>query len=96
MEQPLYTSTKVNNEIELCEITDQECKRLIEKALLRERISYYIRWPKTSIFHRNKNTCIICINDNFKEAAEDIVRAVCDETGHRVKFIMKKSQNQYL
>ena len=28
MEQPLYTSTKVNNEIELCEITEPECKRL--------------------------------------------------------------------
>ena len=39
MEQPLYTSLKVNNEIELCEITDPECKRLIEKALLSKRIS---------------------------------------------------------
>lgn len=34
MEQPLYTSLKVNNEIELCEIADLECKKLIEKALL--------------------------------------------------------------
>lgn len=96
MEQPLYTSAKVNNEIELCEITDPECKRLIEKALLRERISYYVRWPKSSIFHRNKNTCIICINDNFKEIAENMVRAVCDEKGYHVRFLMKKSQNQYL
>ena len=49
MEQPLYTSVKVNNEIELCEIADLECKQLIEKALLGHRISYYIRWPKSSI-----------------------------------------------
>lgn len=96
MEQPLYTAVRINNEIELCEIVDPECKRLIEKALLRERISYYIRWPKSSIFHRNKNLCIICINDNFKVLAEDVIRSVCDEKGYHVKFLMRKSQNQYL
>lgn len=96
MEQPLYTSVKVNNEIELCEILDLECKRLIEKALLEERISYYIRWPKSSIFRRNKNTCIICVNENSKETAEDVVRAICDEMGYPVKFLMRRSQNQYL
>nr|WP_296440611.1 hypothetical protein [uncultured Acetatifactor sp.] len=96
MEQPLYTSLKVNNEIELCEITDPECKRLIEKALLSKRISYFIRWPKSSIFHRSKNACIICINDSSRDLAEDIVRSICDEKGYPVKFLMRKSQNQYL
>lgn len=96
MEQPLFTSVKVNNEIELCEITDLECKSLIEKALLAERISYYIRWAKPSIFHRNRHSCTICINDNSKEIAEEVVRAVCDEKGYQVKFLMRKSQNQYL
>ncbi|MCI9337204.1 MAG: hypothetical protein HFH93_06650 [Lachnospiraceae bacterium] len=96
MEQPLYTSLKVNNEIELCEVEDQECKQLIEKALLHNRISYFIRWPKSSIFHRRKDTCIICINDNSKDLAEDVVRSICDEKGYPVKFLMRKSQNQYL
>ena len=96
MEQPLYTTLKVNNEIELCEITDPECKQLIERKLLKERISYYIRWIKPSLFHRNKNTCIICVNENVKEAAEDVVSSICDEKGYSVKFLMRKSQNQYL
>lgn len=96
MAQPLYTALKVNNEIELCEISNLECKHLVEKALLRERISYYIRWLKPSIFRRKKNVCIICVNDNSKEAAEDVVRSVCDETGYPVKFLMKRAQNQYL
>ncbi len=96
MEQPLYTSVKVNNEIELCEVSNPDCKHLIEKALLSQRISYYIRWPKNSIFRRNKNTCIICVNDNSKEMAEDIVRSICDEMGYPVKFLMRRSQNQYL
>lgn len=96
MAQPLYTALKVHNEIELCEISNLECKRLVEKALLKERISYYIRWLKPSIFRRKKNVCIICINDNSKEAAEAVIRSVCDETGYPVKFLMRKAQNQYL
>ena len=27
--QPLYTTLKVNNEIELCEVSDPDCKQLI-------------------------------------------------------------------
>ncbi len=96
MQQPLYTSLKVNNEIELCEINDPECKRLIERALLNKRISYFIRWPKPSLFRRNKNICIICINDSSREIAENVIRAICDEKGYPVKFLMRKSQNQYL
>lgn len=96
MAQPLYTAVKVNNEIELCEISNLECKRLVERALLQERISYYIRWLKPSIFRRRKHACIICVNDNSKEAAEAVVRSVCDETGYPVKFLMRKAQNQYL
>lgn len=96
MEQPVYTALKVNNEIELCEISDMECKERIEKALLAGRISYYIRWVKPSLFHRKKNICIICVNDSSKEEAENVVRSVCDEKGYQVKFIMKKAQNPFL
>lgn len=96
MEQPLYTAMKVNNEIELCEISSMDCKQQIEKALLSERISYYIRWLKPSIFNRRKGICIICVNENSKEAAENVVRSVCDEMGYTVKFLMKRSQNSYL
>lgn len=94
--QPLYTALKVNNEIELCEVSDLECKRVIERELLKNRISYYIRWPKPTLFNRKKNICIICINDNAKDEAENVVRAICDESGYHVRFIMKKSQNNYL
>lgn len=94
--QPLYTTVKVNNEIELCEVSDPDCKQMIERALLKNRISYYIRWPRSSIFSHKKDSCIICINDMSKEEAENVIRTICDETGHSVRFIMKKSQNSYL
>lgn len=87
---------KVHNEIELCEIADPECKKQIEQALLKERISFYIRWPKSSFFGHKKNTCIICVNENAKDVAEDAVRAICDEGGYQVKFLLKKLPNQYL
>lgn len=94
--QPLYTALKVNNEIELCEVSDPECKCLIERALLKNRISYYIRWMKPSFFHRKKDICIICVNDNVRDEAENLIRAICDESGYHVRFIMKRSQNSYL
>lgn len=94
--QPLYTAVKVNNEIELCEIDDMECKRLIERELLKNHISYYIRWPRPSIFNRKRVLCIICVNDNAREEAESIVRGICDEAGYSVRFLMKHSNNNYL
>ena len=83
--QPLYTTLKVNNEIELCEVSDPDCKQLIERALLKNRISYYIRWPKSSFFNRKKDSCIICINDNVRDTAEEIV-------AHSAKYHLSKSE----
>ena len=93
--QQIYTNVKVNNEIELCEITDEECKKLIEKALLQNRISYYIRWTKAS-FYSKKQNCIICVNDNSKEAAEELVRSICDDAGYQVKFLLRGATNNFL
>ncbi|MCI8462432.1 MAG: hypothetical protein HFG25_05745 [Lachnospiraceae bacterium] len=96
MEHPIYTALKVNNEIELCEISDMDCKRMIEKRLLQERISYYIHWLKPTLFGRRKNVCIICVNENVREKAEEITRSVCDEKGYPVRFLFKRMPNQYL
>lgn len=93
--QTIFTGLKVNNEIELCEIADEECKNQIEKELLKNRISYFIRWQKKSIFSKRER-CIICVNDNVKEEVAEIVQAVCDEMGGSVRFIMRKSANSYL
>ncbi|MBO5337981.1 MAG: hypothetical protein J6A94_12725 [Lachnospiraceae bacterium] len=94
--QSLYTTLKVNNEIELCEVADMECKMLIEREFLWNHISYYIRWPKPSLFGHKRNTCIICVHGDASEFAEEIVRAICDESGYKVRFLFKKSQNTYL
>ncbi len=94
--QQSFNSVKVNNEIELCEVISAECKKEIERALLKNRISYYIRWPKSSFLTKRRESCIICVNDNSREEAEEVVRMVCEETGYRVRFILKRSHNDYL
>ena len=93
--QPLYTALKVNNEIELCEIFDSECKKIIEQAFLKKHISFFIRWPKPTLFNRKKNSCIICVNNNARDEAENIVRSICDDAGYHVRFIIKKTQHNY-
>lgn len=93
MSQTIGT-VKVNNEIELCEVANPECKKEIERALLKNRISYYIRWPKSTLLGRKKEHCIICINDNYREEAEEVVRLICEEHGYRVRFIMKKTSQE--
>lgn len=94
--QPLYTAVKVNNEIEFCEVDNAECKKEIERELLKNRISYYIRWLKPSLFGHKKNTCIFCINDSARDAAEAVVRRICEDNHYEVKFLMKHSPNHYL
>lgn len=92
----MYIPSTVNNEVELCEVSNLDCKTLIERALLQNRISYYIRWPKTSWLSRRKNLCIICVNENVTAEAEDIVRTICDESGYQVRFLLKRSGTHYL
>jgi ethanolamine utilization microcompartment shell protein EutS len=83
----MYIPPTVNNEMELCEVSNPDCKSLIERALLQNRISYYIRWPKTSWLSRRKNLCIICVNENATGEAEDIKALGIIETINAVSSI---------
>lgn len=91
MEQSIFTTIPVNNEIELCEVNDPECKHLVERALLKNRISYFIRWPKPSIFRSKRNVCIFCVNEVSRDLAEDVIRDICDEYGFHVRFLQKRT-----
>lgn len=93
--QPEYTKVKVHNEIELCETTDMEVKQQIERVLLRNRISYYIKWHKLGIFKRNRNVCVFCINDNSKEEAEELIRSLSKDIESKVHFLLRKSEESY-
>lgn len=86
-----YTKVKVHNEIELCEVEDVEIKNYIERELLKNRVSYFLRWTKPKWFGSNKNgTCIFCVNEAQKELAEEAIRGLGLEPGNQMKFLMKK------
>ena len=62
-------------------LTAQDCqlKNKIEKAFLRNRISYFIRWDRESVWQKmfgrkNSEQCKICINDWDKELALEILK----------------------
>ncbi len=93
--QPEYTKVKVHNEIELCETTDMEMKQQIERILLRNRISYYIKWHKQGLFKRNKNVCVFCVNANSKEEAEELVRSLSENIEDTVRFLLRKAGESY-
>lgn len=97
MQQTLYSMVKVNNEIELCEVADLECKQAIERELLQNRISYFIRWNKGGLFRlgRKKNYCIFCVNDNAAAEAEAVVNTLCERQGYQVRFLLRKARNKY-
>lgn len=72
--ETVYTRLKVNNEIELCEFEDMNFKNLIEKELLKNRISFFMKWNATGLFKSNKKqACILCINENQCEQVEEII-----------------------
>ena len=86
-----YSKLKVNNEIELCKVSDSTVKGQVEKALLKERISYYIRWEKAGLFaKRGTEICVFCINEWQTEAGEEAIRALGSDALSHVKFIKKK------
>lgn len=93
--QPEYTKLKVNNEIELCETADMEVKQQIEKILLKNRISYYMKWRKQGMLWRNRDVCVICVNDSARDEAEQLIRSELGEKEDKVKFLMRKSEESF-
>lgn len=93
--QTMYTKVKVHNEIEICETADMEIKSRIEKVLLENRISYYIKWYKQGFFWNSKDVCVFCVNENSKEEAEELITELVKKDEGKVHFLMSKSKDCY-
>lgn len=91
-----YQKVKVHNELEWCQVTDLGMKERIEKLLLKNRVSYYVKWEKPSFFSRDKfGTCIFCVNQLQKETAEEAIQTLVDEEKEKIKFINRKLNNNF-
>lgn len=91
--QTIYTKVKVHNEVELCETSDMDVKSRIEKTLLENRISYYIKWYKQGFFWNSKNVCVFCVNENSKDEAEELINGLAGKHGDKIRFLMSKSKD---
>lgn len=92
--QPEYTKLKVNNEIELCETSDMEIKRKIERILLQKRISYFMKWHRQGVL-RKREICTICVNDSVRDEAEQLIRAELKEVDDKIKFLLRKPDDRF-
>ncbi len=91
--QTIYTKVKVHNEVELCETADMDVKSRIEKTLLENRISYYIKWYKQGFFWNSKNVCVFCVNENSKDEAEELINGLAKNEEDKIRFLMSKSKD---
>ena len=86
-----YQKVKVHNELEWCQVTDISTKEKIEKVLLKHRVSYFVKWEKPRLFSGEKfGTCIFCVNQLQKEAAEEALQDLEDEIRGNIRFVNRK------
>lgn len=92
-----YSKVKVNNEIDFCSVTDTDVKTAIEKAFMKARVSYFLRWEKPGLFSRifggRKPDIVFCINSAQLETAEEVIGGLGDAESS-IKMLRTKSNNK--
>lgn len=79
------TSVKVNNEVAFCRVGSLKQKEEVERLLLQNRISYFVKWQEQSFFRRmfsseskEKIIFVICIHNAAIEQAKELVADMQD------------------
>ena len=97
MVENLYSKVKVDNEIDFCSVTDINVKAAIEKAFMKARVSYFLRWEKPGFFSKmfgsRQSDIVFCINSAQIEIAEEILEELGD-VGNSIKILKFKSNNR--
>lgn len=93
-----YNESYYHNEIELVRVDSAELKNKIEKAFLRNRISYFIRWDRISFRQKlfgkkNSEQCKICINDWDKELALEILKEFESDIEKQGKMLSARTES---
>lgn len=92
------SKVKVNNELDFCSIMDPDKKTVLEKAFMKARVSYFLRWEKPGFFARvfagEKSSVVFCINSAQLETAEEVVKNLGDDFEKSIKMIKTKSNNR--
>lgn len=91
-----YSKVKVNNEMDFCSVTELDVKAALERAFMKARVSYFLRWEKPGIFSRifagGKSKIVFCINSAQLETADEVLKELGDLEGD-IKMLRTKSNN---
>ena len=92
-----YNRGKVDNEIDLCAVSDMDTKNILEKAFLADRVSFFIRWETpgmfAKIFSGAKQRIVFCVNSEQMMIAEEVLEKL-DLKDNQLEIIKKKSKNK--
>lgn len=92
-----YSKVKVNNEMDFCSVTDIDVKTALEKAFMKARVSYFLRWEKPGFFSKlfsgAKPSIVFCINSAQIETAEEVIKGLGDMEAD-LKMLRTKSNNR--
>ena len=100
-----YSKVKVNNEMDYCSVTDMDVKAALEKAFMKARVSYFLRWEKPGflarLFSGSKTNIVFCINSAQLETAEEVpelrfvkVLSVTDSDGVNVDNTKEPTEDE--
>lgn len=94
-----YQKEKINNEVEWCQVYDLKLKEKIEKALLKNRVSYCILFEKPRLFSSDKRErFIFCVNSLQKESADNALADLGDieELKGKIVFLNRKVEKSFV
>ena len=93
--ETIFSKLKVNNEFELCCVYSEDAKNLLEQALLKARISYYMNYPRKKFFDHHRFNCIFCVNESNLDEATEIVDEIFGPEDPDIRMIAKKNPVDY-
>ena len=96
MVESKYTRVRVNNEIELCDIYEREVKDKIEKAFVKNGVSFFIKWKRERNAQGEAGKYIICVNQLQKQRAEAAIHGILEDANDNVTFVDKKAEEGWL
>ncbi len=88
-----YTHIRVNNEIELCEVYEREVKDRVEKAFVKNGISFFVQCKRVQ---NGNNRYIIHVNQHQKQRAEAAIHSILEDVNENVNFMEEEKGNRNL
>lgn len=92
MVESKFTHVCVNNEIELCEIYEREVKDKVEKAFVKNGVSFFVKWKREKNGSNAEGKYIVYVNLHQKQRAEAAIHGILEDANDNVTFVDGQKQ----